>query len=123
MTFQEETGITMLQQEKNIRTQVGALLKEKAQRMQQLKDLLEQDQDLCDILCSAPYGIQPDSVPTPEQLQSFSQHIANQNAEKVGARFAVDLGSCFFPLKLGHSEGYLRIGVNRRTSFTERLRH
>ncbi|KAL6113637.1 prc1 [Pungitius sinensis] len=81
--FEEETGITVLQQEKNIRTQVEALLKEKAQRMQQLKDLLEQDQDLCDVLCSAPYGIQPDSVPTPEQLESFSQHIAIQNAEKA----------------------------------------
>ncbi|KAM8894490.1 protein regulator of cytokinesis 1b isoform 3-T4 [Spinachia spinachia] len=81
--FEEETGITVLQQEKNIRTQVEALLKEKAQRMQQLKDLLEQDQDLCDVLCSAPYGIHPDFVPTPEQLESFSQHIANQNAEKA----------------------------------------
>ncbi|XP_037304322.2 protein regulator of cytokinesis 1b isoform X2 [Pungitius pungitius] len=81
--FEEETGITVLQQEKNIRTQVEALLKEKAQRMQQLKDLLEQDQDLCDVLCSAPYGIHPDSVPTPEQLESFALHIATQNAEKA----------------------------------------
>ncbi|TDH17458.1 hypothetical protein EPR50_G00008310 [Perca flavescens] len=81
--FEEETGITMLQQEKNIRTQVEALMKEKTRRMQQLKSLLEQDQDLCDILCSMPYGIAPDSVPTPEQLESLSQHIANQNAEKA----------------------------------------
>lgn len=75
----------MLQQEKNIRTQVEALMKEKTQRKQQLKVLLEQDQDLCDVLCSMPYGIAPDSVPTPDQLKSFSQHIVNQNAEKVGA--------------------------------------
>ncbi|XP_037650304.1 protein regulator of cytokinesis 1b isoform X1 [Sebastes umbrosus] len=81
--FEEETGITMLQQEKNIRTQVEALMKEKTLRMQQLKVLLDQDQDLCDILCSMPYGIAPDSVPTPEQLESFSQHITNQNAEKT----------------------------------------
>ncbi|XP_042342525.1 protein regulator of cytokinesis 1b isoform X1 [Plectropomus leopardus] len=81
--FEEESGISMLQQEKNIRTQVDALLKEKTQRMQKLKVLLEQDQDLCDVLCSMPYGIAPDSVPTPEQLESFSQHITNQNAEKA----------------------------------------
>ncbi|XP_034743935.1 protein regulator of cytokinesis 1b [Etheostoma cragini] len=81
--FEEENGITMLQQEKNIRTQVEALMKEKTRRVQQLKSLLEQDQDLCDILCSMPYGIAPDSVPTPEQLESFSQHIATQNAEKA----------------------------------------
>ncbi|XP_054468118.1 protein regulator of cytokinesis 1b isoform X2 [Anoplopoma fimbria] len=81
--FEEETGISMLQQEKNIRTQLEALMKEKTQRMQQLKELLEQDQDLCDLLCSTPYGLAPDSAPTPEQLESFSQHIANQNAEKA----------------------------------------
>ncbi|XP_075934939.1 protein regulator of cytokinesis 1b [Anarhichas minor] len=81
--FEEETGISMLQQERNIRTQVEALMTEKAQRMQQLKALLDQDQDLCDILCSMPYGILPQSVPTPEQLESFSQHIANQNTEKA----------------------------------------
>nr|XP_046251920.1 protein regulator of cytokinesis 1b isoform X2 [Scatophagus argus] len=81
--FEEESGISMLQQEKNIRTQVEALMKEKARRMQQLKGLLEQDQDLCDILCSVPYGIAPDSVPSLEQLDHFQQHIASQSAEKV----------------------------------------
>lgn len=75
----------MLQQEKNIRTQLEALRKEKNQRMQQLKALLEQDQDLCDILCSMPYGIDADSVPSLEQLANFQQHIANQNKEKVKA--------------------------------------
>ncbi|KAM7015364.1 protein regulator of cytokinesis 1b isoform 3-T3 [Tautogolabrus adspersus] len=81
--FEEESGISMLQQERNIRTQVEALTKEKTQRMQQLKVLLEQDQDLCDILCSMSYGIAPDSVPSLEQLESFQQHIANQNEEKA----------------------------------------
>ncbi|KAF3833042.1 hypothetical protein F7725_026707, partial [Dissostichus mawsoni] len=81
--FEEESGISMLQQENNIRTQVEALLKEKAQRMQQLKALLEQEQDLCDILCSGPYDLSADSVPTLEQLESFSQHVASQNTEKA----------------------------------------
>ncbi|XP_041653118.1 protein regulator of cytokinesis 1-like isoform X2 [Cheilinus undulatus] len=81
--FEEESGVSMLQQEKNIRTQVEALMKEKNQRMQQLKILLEQDQDLCDILCSMSYGIAPDSVPSLEQLENFRQHIANQNEEKA----------------------------------------
>lgn len=86
----------MLQQEKNIRTQVEALLKERTHRMQQLKLLLDQDQDLCDILCSMPYGINQDSVPTPEQLESFSQHIANQNTEKVGAPFVPSVSVQWF---------------------------
>ncbi|XP_026234963.1 protein regulator of cytokinesis 1b isoform X2 [Anabas testudineus] len=80
--FEEEDGISMLQQEKNIRTQVEALMKERTKRMQQLKALLEQDQDLCDILCSMPYGISPDSVPSLEQLENFQQHISNQKEEK-----------------------------------------
>lgn len=83
LSLQEEAGIRILQQEKNIRTEVEALRKEKNQRMEQLKALLEQDQDLCDILCSIPYGIVPDSVPSLEQLENFRQHIANQNEEKV----------------------------------------
>ncbi|XP_041849176.1 protein regulator of cytokinesis 1b isoform X2 [Melanotaenia boesemani] len=81
--FEEENGLSMLQEEKNIRTRVEALTKEKSQRMEQLKALLEQDQDLCDILCSMPYGIAPDSVPSLEQLENFRQHIANQDAEKA----------------------------------------
>lgn len=81
--FEEEAGIRMLQQEKNIRTEVEALRKEKNQRMQQLKALLEQDQELCDILCSMPYGVAPDLVPSLEQLENFRQHIANQNEEKA----------------------------------------
>lgn len=83
LLFQEEKGISMLQQEKNMRTQVEALMKEKANRMQRLKTLLEQDQDLCDILCTMPYGIAADSVPSVEQLENFQQHIHNQNEEKV----------------------------------------
>ncbi|XP_071369359.1 protein regulator of cytokinesis 1b isoform X2 [Centroberyx affinis] len=90
--FEEEDSISMLQQEKDIRTRVEVLVKEKTQRMQQLKELGEQDQDLCDILCSMPYGIAPDSVPSLEQLENFRQHIASQTAEK-GKRYAefVDL--------------------------------
>ncbi|XP_028257633.1 protein regulator of cytokinesis 1-like isoform X2 [Parambassis ranga] len=81
--FEEEDGIGMLQREKNIRTQVEALMNEKTQRMQRLKALMDQDQDLCDILCSIPYGIAADSVPSLQQLETFGQHIANQNAEKA----------------------------------------
>lgn len=71
VSLQEENGISMLQQEKNIRTQVEALQKEKTCRMQQLKLLQEQDNDLCDILCSMPYGISPDCVPSLEELENL----------------------------------------------------
>ena len=96
LLFQEEKGISMLQQEKNLRTQVEALMKEKANRMQRLKTLLEQDQDLCDILCSMPYGIAADCVPSVEQLENFHQHIQNQNEEKVERKIIIIIIIFFF---------------------------
>uniref|UniRef100_A0A4W5PB39 Protein regulator of cytokinesis 1b n=1 Tax=Hucho hucho TaxID=62062 RepID=A0A4W5PB39_9TELE len=80
--FEEERGVTMLLQEKEIRTQVEVLVKERTQRMQQLKALTERDQDLCDTLCSDPYAFDPNAVPSLEQLDGFRQHIASQTAEK-----------------------------------------
>ncbi|XP_045564068.1 protein regulator of cytokinesis 1 isoform X4 [Salmo salar] len=80
--FEEERGVTMLQQEKEIRTQVEVLVKERTQRMQQLKALTERDQDLCDTLCSDPYALDPNAVPSLEQLDGFRQHIASQTTEK-----------------------------------------
>ncbi|XP_046897842.1 protein regulator of cytokinesis 1b isoform X2 [Hypomesus transpacificus] len=80
--FEEEKGNSMLQQEKDIRTRVEILVKERSQRMQQLKALVEQDQDLSDILCSQAYAITPNCVPSMEQLDSFRRHISNQMAEK-----------------------------------------
>ncbi|XP_077569273.1 protein regulator of cytokinesis 1b isoform X1 [Stigmatopora nigra] len=89
--FQEEVGLTMLQQEKNLRTRVDNLITEKTQRMQQLKALLEEDQELCDILCCVPFAISPNDVPSEDQLDSFKRHIANQNAEKTN-RYAEFMG-------------------------------
>lgn len=73
----------MLQQEKDIRTFLEVMLKQKGQRMQTLKTLIEQDQDLCDILCLEPFSISASSVPSLEQLENFQQHIAQLTAEKV----------------------------------------
>ncbi|XP_036439799.1 protein regulator of cytokinesis 1b isoform X2 [Colossoma macropomum] len=80
--FQEDRSNTMLQQEKDIRSCLEVMLKEKSQRMQVLKALIEQDQDLCDILCSEPYSVSASSVPSLEQLESLRQHIAALTAEK-----------------------------------------
>lgn len=96
ISLQEEEGLSILQQEINLRTQLEALKMEKTQRMLQLKLLLEQDQDLCDVLCSKPYGIAPDSVPSLEQLENFQQHISHQNKEKVGS-LILDIVLCQRP--------------------------
>ncbi|KAK7176107.1 hypothetical protein R3I93_000383 [Phoxinus phoxinus] len=80
--FQEERSSTVLQQEKDLRTHVEMMLKEKNQRMQALKALTEQDQDLCDLLCSQTFSISVNSVPSLEQLDNFRQHVSCLTAEK-----------------------------------------
>uniref|UniRef100_A0A9J8BQ05 Protein regulator of cytokinesis 1b n=1 Tax=Cyprinus carpio carpio TaxID=630221 RepID=A0A9J8BQ05_CYPCA len=84
--FQEDRSSTMLQQEKDLRTRLEVMLKEKNQRTQALKAFTEQDQDLCDLLCFQPFSISADSVPSLEQLEKFRQHISSLTAEKERRR-------------------------------------
>ncbi|XP_073688098.1 protein regulator of cytokinesis 1a isoform X2 [Garra rufa] len=79
---QEEDGLTMLQLEKDLRTQVKMMLKEKSARQSELKSLVQQDQDLCDILCDDLFPIHPERVPSQQQLQNYRQHIKARNQEK-----------------------------------------
>lgn len=80
--FEEEEGNTILQLEKDLRMRVEVMLKQKKERMQEMKALQEQDQDLCDILCSDLYIIDTDSVPSLDELEKFRLHIKALNAEK-----------------------------------------
>ncbi|XP_060770354.1 protein regulator of cytokinesis 1a isoform X2 [Neoarius graeffei] len=80
--FEEDDGLSMLQLEKEIRTRLKVMLKQKNQRVSELKSLIQQDRELCDILCDNPHSIDPDSVPSTEQLQNYHQHIASRNQEK-----------------------------------------
>ncbi|TRY65425.1 hypothetical protein DNTS_021895 [Danionella cerebrum] len=80
--FQEEKSDTILQQEKELRSHVEVMLKEKNQRMKALQDLTEQDHDLSDLLCSQPFPVSPGCVPSLEQLENFRQHISSLNVEK-----------------------------------------
>uniref|UniRef100_A0A672PVK8 Protein regulator of cytokinesis 1-like n=1 Tax=Sinocyclocheilus grahami TaxID=75366 RepID=A0A672PVK8_SINGR len=80
--WQEEDGVTMLQLEKDLRTQVKMMLKEKSARQSELKSLIQQDQDLCDILCDDLFPIHPERVPSQQQLQNYRQHINTRNQER-----------------------------------------
>uniref|UniRef100_UPI00398EBD7C protein regulator of cytokinesis 1b isoform X1 n=1 Tax=Pristiophorus japonicus TaxID=55135 RepID=UPI00398EBD7C len=77
---------TMLQLEKDLRTRLEFFMKEKKERMLKLKCLKEQDEDLCDILCTASYSIDVDAVPSIEQLDTFREHINSLNDEKERRR-------------------------------------
>nr|XP_014340377.1 PREDICTED: protein regulator of cytokinesis 1 isoform X2 [Latimeria chalumnae] len=79
---EEEEGSTILQLEKDLRTRAEVMLKQKKERMQELKTLKERDRDLCDLLCATPYHIDSDAVPALEQLDAFRRHLAALTAEK-----------------------------------------
>nr|XP_045000936.1 protein regulator of cytokinesis 1 isoform X2 [Jaculus jaculus] len=80
--FQEEGESTVLQLEKDLRTQVELMRKQKKERKQELKLLQEQDQELCEILCMPLYDIDNTSVPTLEELNLFRQHVATLRETK-----------------------------------------
>ncbi|NXK10782.1 PRC1 regulator, partial [Herpetotheres cachinnans] len=84
--FEVEEESTILQKEKNLRTHVEAMLKQKRDRKQELKTLQEQDQDLCDILCTTPFCIDSDAVPSLEDLDRYRRHLASLTAEKEQRR-------------------------------------
>uniref|UniRef100_A0A8C0GUY8 Protein regulator of cytokinesis 1 n=1 Tax=Chelonoidis abingdonii TaxID=106734 RepID=A0A8C0GUY8_CHEAB len=80
--FKEEEESTILQLEKDLRTRLEVMLKQKRERKQELKTLQERDQDLCDLLCMTPYSIDSNSVPSLEELDCFRRHLAALAAEK-----------------------------------------
>ncbi|XP_036271452.1 protein regulator of cytokinesis 1 isoform X4 [Pipistrellus kuhlii] len=84
--FQEEGEPTILQLEKDLRTQVELMRKQKKDRKRELKLLTEQDQELCEVLCVPPYDIDSDAVPSLEELNQFRQHLATLRETKASRR-------------------------------------
>ncbi|XP_045680781.1 protein regulator of cytokinesis 1 isoform X2 [Phyllostomus hastatus] len=84
--FQEEGEPTILQLEKDLRTQVELMRKQKKERKRELKLLQEQDQELCELLCVPRYDIDGDAVPSIEELNQFRQHVAALRETKASRR-------------------------------------
>ncbi|NXJ85048.1 PRC1 regulator, partial [Trogon melanurus] len=80
--FEVEEETTILQMEKNMRTYLKEMLKQKKDRKQELKTLQKQDEDLCEILCTTPFSIDSDAVPSLEDLDRYRHHLASLSAEK-----------------------------------------
>ncbi|XP_056428003.1 protein regulator of cytokinesis 1 isoform X2 [Hyla sarda] len=80
--FEEDEESTILQLEKDLRTRVEVMMKQKKERMQELKLLKQRDQDLCDILCTPPYYVDSHLVPSLDELDKFRRHLAALSAEK-----------------------------------------
>ncbi|XP_041794316.1 protein regulator of cytokinesis 1-like [Chelmon rostratus] len=80
--FEEEDGCTMLQMEKNTRTRLEAMKEHKRQRMQELKGLIGKDRELCDIMCTTPFSIDQDSIPSLQQLETYRTYLDDLTKEK-----------------------------------------
>ncbi|XP_049639265.1 protein regulator of cytokinesis 1 [Suncus etruscus] len=83
---QEEGERTILQLEKELRTQVELMRRKKKERKQELRDLQVQEQELCDVLCLPPSDIDAAAVPSLEQLSQFRQHLATLRETKASRR-------------------------------------
>ncbi|XP_012867319.1 PREDICTED: protein regulator of cytokinesis 1 [Dipodomys ordii] len=84
--FQEEGEVTILQLEKDLRTQVELMRKQKKDRKQELKLLKEQDQELCEILCVPHYDIDSMVVPSIEDLNQLRKHVTSLRETKNARR-------------------------------------
>ncbi|XP_029523208.1 protein regulator of cytokinesis 1-like isoform X2 [Oncorhynchus nerka] len=80
--FEEDEGRTMLQLEKDIRSRLEVMMKQKSQRVKELKRLSKQDRELCDIMCSVPFCIDMDTVPSLGQLDSYRSYLNDLTKEK-----------------------------------------
>ncbi|CAK6961519.1 protein regulator of cytokinesis 1-like [Scomber scombrus] len=80
--FEEEEGCTMLQVEKNCRTRLQVMRGHKKQRMEELKGLTAKDSELCDILCTTPFCIDHESIPTLNQLEAYRTYLDDLTKEK-----------------------------------------
>lgn len=76
-------NVSMVQKEKEMRSKLEALKCEKHERLKTLKQLRDQDQRLCDVLCSTPYYVPSSIIPSREQLHELELHVKDLEAEKV----------------------------------------
>lgn len=81
--LKEEEGCTMLQMEKNSRTRLEVMKEHKKQRMEELKGLVAKDRELCGIMCTTPFCIDHDSVPSLQQLKTYHAYLDDLTKEKV----------------------------------------
>ncbi|XP_068459835.1 protein regulator of cytokinesis 1-like isoform X2 [Clinocottus analis] len=80
--FEEKDGCTILQMEKNSRTRLEVMREHKKRRMEELKSFIDKDRELCDIMCTTPFCIDQDSVPSLKQLETYHAYLEDLTKEK-----------------------------------------
>ena len=92
--FKRESGLTIIQLEKQLRLCVETMSKEKQEKLKVMKSRMKVDQHLCDALNAIPYYIPTGCVPSHQQLNELEQHIRDLEVEQV-LRFHF---STFYPI-------------------------
>ncbi|KAJ8002504.1 hypothetical protein DPEC_G00159590 [Dallia pectoralis] len=80
--FEEDQGRTMLQLEKDIRSRLEVLMKQRSQRIKEMKTMYREDRELCDVMCLVPFSIDTDSVPSLGQLDEYRTYLVDLAKEK-----------------------------------------
>ncbi|XP_018413418.1 PREDICTED: protein regulator of cytokinesis 1-like [Nanorana parkeri] len=80
--YKVEEGMTILQIERDLRVRYEFLIKQKTDRLEELKLLQQKDQALCSDLCVTPYYIPSGCIPSNKQLEELKEHIRAQTEEK-----------------------------------------
>lgn len=80
--YQIDQSQTVLQLEKDLRIKLENLVKEKTDRLKELKSLQEEEKSLCIDLCATPYYIPTGSIPSHQQLQDLKEHIKRLSLER-----------------------------------------
>lgn len=94
--MKEEEGCTVLQMEKNNRTRLEVMKEHKKKRMEELKSLIAKDRELCRIICTSPFSIDQDSVPSLQQLKAYQAYLDGLTKEKVLLSIAFIISSKFY---------------------------
>nr|XP_032814172.1 protein regulator of cytokinesis 1-like [Petromyzon marinus] len=83
--FQPDENLTLLQLEKDTRTRMETLVREKRERLRELQSLDDAEERLCGVLCERRPHRPPTSGPVPsiEQLALLRQAVATLVAEKT----------------------------------------
>lgn len=96
--MQEEEGCTVLQMEKNNRTRLEVMKEHKKKRIEELKSLVAKDRELCRIICTSPFSIDQDSVPSLQQLKTYHAYLDDLTKEKVPPFISLITSSTFYQL-------------------------
>lgn len=91
----EEEGCTVLQMEKNNRTRLEVMKEHKKKRMEELKSHIAKDRELCRVICTTPFSIDQESVPSLQQLKAYEDYLDDLTKEKVSPFISFIISSTF----------------------------